>query len=489
MGKNEKSEDMYIGDPLEIEMFKFAKWKFIDIQNESGEIMLTNICPIADNSEHYVIGSIKMFDFSSKLQRMSVIVKNKRSKEIRCFCKGSPEKIKELCLSGSLPQNYNIVLNRYAQQGCRIIALATKPLSCTYNEAILMQREELECDLLFLGFLIMQNRLKDVTGSVILELGNANIKSIMATGDNIYTAVSVGRECNIVDPKLPVYLGDTDDKNILRWVEMKSELLDGTTRRPSIGEEMLDATEDAFYTPDVYNQLYQKNAISKGEDKKEESDYIEIEQYIAKKQEYAIAMTGKAFNTLMASDPKVEGKVAKAVIKNGYIFARMTPDGKATLVDRWQLSRKIMIGMCGDGANDCMALRTADMGVSLSQAEASIAAPFTSKVPDISCIPTVLKEGRTALVTSIQCFKFMALYSMIEFMTVTMMYLFTTNISDNQFLYIDLVLIIPIATTMSWSRAYPVLSKEQPTSALISFIVLLSVIGQIAIQLLFQVHL
>lgn len=49
------------------------------------------------------------------------------------------------------------------------------------------------------------------------------------------------------------------------------------------------------------------------------------------------------------------------------------------------------VAMCGDGANDCAALKAAHAGISLSEAEASIAAPFTSKVPDIRCVPMVDK--------------------------------------------------------------------------------------------------
>jgi P-type E1-E2 ATPase len=56
--------------------------------------------------------------------------------------------------------------------------------------------------------------------------------------------------------------------------------------------------------------------------------------------------------------------------------------------------------MCGDGANDCGALKTANVGISLSEAEASIAAPFTSKIQNISCVVSLLKEGKASLTTS-----------------------------------------------------------------------------------------
>ena len=56
----------------------------------------------------------------------------------------------------------------------------------------------------------------------------------------------------------------------------------------------------------------------------------------------------------------------------------MSPEDKAKLVEKLQDFCKTEVGMCGDGANDCGALKTADVGLSLSEAEASIAAPFTS---------------------------------------------------------------------------------------------------------------
>ena len=67
------------------------------------------------------------------------------------------------------------------------------------------------------------------------------------------------------------------------------------------------------------------------------------------------------------------------VIRKGTIFARMSPDQKAQLVEEYQ-DIDYIVSMCGDGANDCGALKAAHVGISLSEAEASVAAPFTSQV-------------------------------------------------------------------------------------------------------------
>lgn len=68
----------------------------------------------------------------------------------------------------------------------------------------------------------------------------------------------------------------------------------------------------------------------------------------------------------------------------------MSPDQKTQLIDILQ-HLDYSVGMCGDGANDCGALKTAHAGIALCEAEASVAAPFTSKTPNITCVPIAIR--------------------------------------------------------------------------------------------------
>jgi cation-transporting ATPase 13A3/4/5 len=80
----------------------------------------------------------------------------------------------------------------------------------------------------------------------------------------------------------------------------------------------------------------------------------------------------------------------------------------------------------------------------------------------------------------------MALYSMIQFTSVTLLYQVPSNLSDWEYLYIDLLIIIPLAATMGLTKSYKTLSPYQPGSNLVSFPVLLSVIGQTIIVIAVQ---
>ncbi len=174
------------------------------------------------------------------------------------------------------------------------------------------------------------------------------------------------------------------------------------------------------------------------------------------------------------------------IATRGTVFARMSPTQKQVLIERLQ-ELGYYVAMCGDGANDCGALKCAHAGISLSDAESSVASPFTSREPNISCVPELVREGRCALVTSFGIFKYMAAYSLTQFVSVLMLYSIDSNLSDWQFLYIDLFLITTFAFFFGLTEAYEGdLDPHPPMKSLISFTPILSLLMQLAIIIGFQ---
>jgi cation-transporting ATPase 13A2 len=174
---------------------------------------------------NYQIGLLRRFDFSSKLQRSSVIVKNFGDMSYRAYIKGSPEMIAQLSVKESMPENFEEILNIYTESGYRVLGLGHKPLpGIDFMGTQKIARDEIEKDIWFLGFLVMQNKLKPVTTTIIQTLNAAKIRTIMATGDNVLTAIAVGKECGIVDPDIEVFLGDLrkeGNEDVVFWKSTK----------------------------------------------------------------------------------------------------------------------------------------------------------------------------------------------------------------------------------------------------------------------------
>ncbi len=526
-----------IGDPLDIEMFNSTGWILDESesgQNDPSEIISTYVMPNTQQKHYdwstarrqtspypYQLGIVRRFDFSSKLQRMSVIVQNLRDLKYRLYTKGAPEKMRELCRPATIPSNFFEVLTRYTKKGFRVLALGTRMLNINYQQCQRVNRDVIEQKLTFIGLLILQNKLKTVTPTVIKQLSDASIRNVMLTGDNPYTAISVAKECGIIPANNGVVLGDYVEElhgGKVCWSSI-SRTKDRTDRRKHkhrrasavrkgnysmrisnvesdsgsedcVPRQMTDSLElqleHLSRTLSCNKSGMKFNADEEVEEEKSQTQAQPQLDSIIDKPGTSYAITGKAIDLILEKDPLLTRRKTKKIVSSISVYARMSPDSKARLVEALQKLGHI-VGMCGDGANDCAALKAADVGISLSEAEASIAAPFTSRTPDTSCVIKLLREGRAALATSFQCFKFMALYSMIQLSSVSIMYGLKINLTDMQYLMIDLYIILPIAATMSWTKAARGLSRQMPTSDLLSLPVLASILGQVLIQAVSQV--
>ena len=116
-------------------------------------------------------------------------------------------------------------MQEYTKEGYRVIALASKELlGMTSEEVHKISRGEVESSLIFLGLLIMENKLKTETNGIIKELNNCKIRTLMATGDNVLTAISVARQCSIIHQKREVWFGDiaTKPDTQIQYIEWKS---------------------------------------------------------------------------------------------------------------------------------------------------------------------------------------------------------------------------------------------------------------------------
>ncbi|QPG74360.1 hypothetical protein FOA43_001687 [Brettanomyces nanus] len=462
------------GDPLDEMMFEFTHWKLVEEPSDdqdlkqfvrshifSGNVSSVIFKPISSETYTRSIIQLKEFEFIPQLRRMSVVCQSLDSpSKLDVYVKGAPEVMESICLAESIPANFQELLYHYTHSGYRVIACATKTLkNRNENEPndltflADLSRDTCESDLTFIGFIIFENRLKNGTKKALKELRDADLRTIMCTGDNILTAVCVAKECELVDPSGKVYIASFNYDNH-RDIDAGAEI-------PSI-------------------------TWSEAEDPESQLDPVTLVPLdINQDDNYCVAVTGDVFKYILTELSGMEYFIEKILMK-GAIFARMSPDEKQELVDRLR-GLDYTVGFCGDGANDCGALKAADVGISLSEAEASVAAPFTSHIFDISCVLSVIKEGRAALVTSFSCFQYMSLYSAIQFISVSILYKEGVNLGDFQFLYIDLFLIIPIAVFMSWSEAYPVLCKKKPTANLISPKILIPLMGSIAVEAVFQI--
>ncbi|XP_055078913.1 cation-transporting ATPase 13A2 isoform X2 [Periophthalmus magnuspinnatus] len=433
-----------VGDPLELKMVESTGWTLDEplgnrhtTDSEFGGHRILAMMNPPSQKHTTALAIVRRFAFSSALQRMSVVTVTPGRQSVVAFLKGSPEMVASLCKEETVPAQFTTTLSKFSKDGLRVLALGYKPIALDMDLNTI-QREEVEKDLHFLGLLMMKNLVKTETPGVINMLKLACLRTIMVTGDNILTAVNVAKNCGMIG----------SDERVIFVKASPHTPQSRPTLRYSLEDDGAAAQDNVEV---ITHGLYQ-------------SGY-----------NYHLAINGKSFAALSDYFPEELPKV----LMRTTVFARMAPNQKTQLVKELR-KLKYRVGMCGDGANDCGALRAADVGISLSEAEASVASPFTSKIQNISCVPLLIREGRCSLVTSFSLFRYVAMYSLIQFCSVLILYTMRTNLADLQFLFFDLVLVTVLAIVMGKGGPSNALHTSRPPASLWS----LPVLGSLLIHTL-----
>ncbi|KAJ3367303.1 hypothetical protein HDU91_001541 [Kappamyces sp. JEL0680] len=425
----------YLGHALDLETFKSTEWA-IDTDGasvfEHGLLQLPVVAQLSLASQSLFI--VKRFEFDAHLQRSSVIAVSKTTSPM-LYVKGSPESIKELCTPGSLPHDFDAQTALYSIEGFYVIACASRAIpSFALESHATMSRSQVESDLTFLGFILFQNPIKKQAFPTFSCLTDANIQSIIITGDNALTAIHVSRQLSLVKE---VNLVDKDESGLFVTavaLERSSERLE--------------------YTPP------QRDSIEK------------LQETLSDQPNCAI--TGSALKYLREHDVDTLHRLMPHTV----IFSRAKPDQKTWIIE-WLIKSGRNVGMCGDGTNDCGALKAAHVGLALSSAEASIVAPFTSAQKQISDVVTLIREGRCALETSFVGFKYMTLYPLIQLMMSATLNQFNLGLSNNQFLFDDMVIVTLLALFSLYTDPSLHLTKSRPVDTLFSKEILISLGGQL----------
>ena len=580
-------EGEIVGDPMEKATLNALQWTLgrnDTLTSKHPDSAKANSHP---SSSADIVQIKRRFQFSSALKRQSsvsnIVSTDKRTgKKTRgtfVGVKGAPETIRTMLVD--IPSNYEETFKHFTRNGARVLALGYKYMSTEseigqkrIND---LKREEVECDLKFAGFLVLQCPLKDDAIKAVRMLNESSHRCVMITGDNPLTAVHVARQVEIVDreclildapenddsgtklvwrsidDKINIPVDPTKDidykiltskdicitgyalskftdqkalPDILRhtWVyarvspKQKEEILlglkdagyttlmcgDGTNdvgalKQAHIGVALLNGTVDDLTKiaehmrntkmKDLYEKQCQMmarfnqptppvplNIAHLYPPGPSNPHYEKAMQAQAEKKGAAgaIAANSDAKDKANGSIPTITSPVAQALQATNQ---HMTPQQQ-----RAAEAQKKAAGLADKLTSSLMESELDESEPpTIKLGDASVAAPFTSKLANVIAIPNIIRQGRCTLVATIQMYKILALNCLISAYSLSVIYLAGIKFSDGQVTISGMMMSVCFLS-ISRAKSVETLSKERPHPNIFNVYIIGSILGQFAIH-------
>lgn len=478
----------------------------------------------------------RRFQFSSALKRQSSVATavitdretGKKTKNTFAGVKGAPETIRKMLVD--VPPKYEETFKYFSRNGARVLALGYKYISTgdeiSQKRINDLKREDVECELHFAGFLVLQCPLKDDAIKAVRMLNESSHRVVMITGDNPLTAVHVARKVEIVDRdvlildapenddrgeklvwrsvddkvNIPVDPTKSLDPEILKnkdlcvtgyglakfkdqqalpslirhtWVyarvspKQKEEILvglkdqgyttlmagDGTNdvgalKQAHVGVALLNGTKEDMdkiakhWRETKMKEMYEKQkAMMLRFNQPEPPVPVNIAHLYPpgeKNPHYEKAMEreGAQKAQILAAKNAAEGDGTNGAlptapspqpVQQAIVEAKSPQEQKKERAQNAasQMAEKLSMSMLEEELN-------ADEPPTIKLGDASVAAPFTSKLANVVAIPNIIRQGRCTLVATIQMYKILALNCLISAYSLSVLYLDGIKFGDGQ---------------------------------------------------------
>ena len=581
-----------VGDPMEKATLHELGWT-LGANDTLTSKAISQVPGKAYSGPAGVVQIKRRFQFSSALKRQSsiaTVIDSSRKRLTFVGVKGAPETIRKMLTV--VPDDYEETFKHFTRKGSRVLALGYKFLSTegewAQSKINGVKREDVECDLIFAGFLVLNCPLKPDAKQAVRMLNESSHRVVMITGDNPLTACHVAREVEIIDrdvlildaPEeedskhelvwrsidekitIPVKPTDPIDPEILKnkdicitgyalsklqdqphvvellkhtWVYARVSpiqkvcfLSKGCRTCLTLSQEFILITlKDAGYTTlmcgdgtnDVgaLKQAHIGVALLNGtqEDLQRIADHYRVNKF-KEVYEKQIALT-KRFGQPAPPPPvhiahlyppgpanphfqkAIEREATKKGVpvdvyaaKQGHIMETVITPGARALQQQGQN------GQQQSKANKSSALADTMMGNLMEMEEdsepptiklgdASVAAPFTSKLANVVAIPNIIRQGRCTLVATIQMYKILALNCLISAYSLSVLYLDGIKFGDGQ-VTISGMLMSVCFLSLSRAKSVEKLSKERPQPNIFNFYIIGSVLGQFAVHIVTLIY-
>ncbi|QBQ55870.1 HAD-IC family P-type ATPase [Nitrosococcus wardiae] len=387
------------GDPMEGALLVAAVKAGFETESELKYYPRTDVIPF--DSEHRFMGSLH----------------HDHEGHGYIFIKGAPERVLDMCSRQRESSGEEAPLNRayweeqiqtIAEQGERVLAVATRPVAAEHSELNFADVEE---GLVLLGLFGFIDPPREEAIAAIRECRSAGIRVKMITGDHAATARAIARQLGL---------------------ENVDEVF--------TGRELDRLTEASVVTAQAITQQLERRDID------EATAERELER--------------------LADEALVEETELVKVASRVDVFARTTPEHKLRLVQALQAKEEV-VAMTGDGVNDAPALKRADVGVAMGRQgteAAKEAAEMVLADDNFVSIERAVLEGRTVYDNLKKAILFLLPVNGGESLTIlaALVMGLTLPITPLQILWVNMVSSVALAMALAFEPPEPDVMHRRP---------------------------